>query len=199
MSKQPPSKLDRFAALKAKVQAKHGLRDDDDRANLLAGLLLMQEKAIERMAAGQEVDLAAFTKCMELIEKYIPRVVPKVELKIVRRRGPKLKQPDHPPKPSDAAPSTPSAAAPSDAAPPAPKLPPIAARPPTGSEFHDQCIELSNGRVARPPLRGLTPSYDVSDGPHATWWVDKDDYAFRLARQQAENGHYLPSPPRSKK
>ena len=39
---------------------------------MLAGLLLAQERMIERMAHGQNVDFGAFSRVLELIDKYVP-------------------------------------------------------------------------------------------------------------------------------
>lgn len=75
--------LDRFAFFKREAQEKYGLAADDTRANMLAGLMLCQERNIELMAAGKHVDFAAFTRCLELIEKYIPVVTPKVTVEFV--------------------------------------------------------------------------------------------------------------------
>jgi hypothetical protein len=181
-----PSKLKRFAELKAAAVAKYG---DEDRAKLIAGLEMMHEDAIERMAAGQHVDLAAFTRCVELLEKYRPPLIPAVTLNVVRTTytpKPSSKPLDYETPPSSSTPAPAADGLPpppnAQAAPAAPAAPMAlpARRNVSQSEFHDQIIDLGDGRVAVAPIKNSNGDWraavptaslgpDATPGPHNRW------------------------------
>jgi hypothetical protein len=79
--------LDRFAELKAQIAGTHNLPPDSQRVSMLAALSLAQERMIEGMAAGRHTDYSALAKVIELLDKYVPPIIPKVQISFVGRDG----------------------------------------------------------------------------------------------------------------
>ena len=87
--------LDRLAELKARVIEKHGIKNDDQRADMLASLMLAHERMTESIAAGdRHVNYGDFCKVIDMLRAESPPIVPRIELTVI---GPDGKRSDSKP------------------------------------------------------------------------------------------------------
>jgi len=80
--------LDRLAELRARAIEKYGIKDDDQRADMLASLMLAHERMTEAIAAGERgVNYGDFAKIIDMLRDETPPVIPRVELTVIGPDG----------------------------------------------------------------------------------------------------------------
>jgi len=80
--------LERYAEIKAKVIATHGLDPSDEQVNVITSLMLARERLTEAIARGDaRVDYTAFTRVLDLLKGYVPAPASKVTLTVIGRGG----------------------------------------------------------------------------------------------------------------
>jgi hypothetical protein len=132
--------FDRFDQLKACAARALNMPVDSGRVATLASLQLAHERQIEQLAAGQRVDLTAFARIIELLDKFQPPPPPMPLTIQIIGRGEKIDR------------------LPRDGSPLRTDVPPSDI-PPTG-------IPSAEDRAAGVPPNGMVPTGTPTRHPH---------------------------------